>query len=39
MKTKWPKGKLGEVLRNRKEFVTIDNLLPSILAKAFKGEL
>jgi hypothetical protein len=39
MKTKWPKVKLGGVLRIRKEFVTIDDPLPSILAKAFKGEL
>jgi hypothetical protein len=26
MKARWPKVRLGEVLRNRKEFVTIDDL-------------
>ncbi len=26
MNTRWPRVKLGEVLRQRKEFVTIDDL-------------
>lgn len=39
MSKKWPKVRQREVIRNRKELATIDALLPSILDKAFKGEL